>query len=157
MMEGTRWQFVALIALLVVLYFVLAVGLQLNLFVPDLLVVALLLGARRMRAGAAAGFGLFLGLLHGGVFPFAMGASALVFCVLGYLAARSREVLAGDSPVTLVAYLAIGKWLADAALWGLMAGRGTADNVAALGVALLVAIYTAIAGLAVVTAYRTVT
>lgn len=157
MMEGSRWQFVGLIALLVVTHFVLRVGLHLGFFGPDLLVVALLLAARRMRPGTAAGFGLLLGLLDGAANPFAMGASALVLCVLGYVAARSREFLAGDSPVTLLAYLAVGKWLFDAGLWALLATRGYAPSAATLVVSLVAAIYAALIGLAIVTAYRTVT
>ncbi|HEX6041138.1 hypothetical protein, partial [Longimicrobium sp.] len=90
MTEGTRWQFVGFIAVLVVLYFLLRVGLGLGVLAPDLLVVALLLGARRMRAGWAAGLGFLLGVLDGAAHPMTMGAGAVALTVLGYLGARSR-------------------------------------------------------------------
>jgi cell shape-determining protein MreD len=156
MTEGTRWQFAGLIATLVVLHFVLRVGLQLA-YAPDLLVVALLLAARRLRPGSAAGLGLLLGVLDGAARPFAMGASALAFCVLAYLASRSKEYLVGDNPFTLMAYLAFGKWLFDVALWMLLSTRGHAPPVATLVVSMVAAVYAGLAGLAAVTAYRVVT
>ena len=157
MTEGTRWQFTGLIVLLVALHFILRIGLQLGFLAPDLRVVALLLAARRMRPGTASGLGLLLGLLDGAAQPFAMGASAVVLCVLGYLASRSREFLASDNPVTLLAYLALGKWLFDALLWGLLATRGHAPSAATLVVAAAAAIYAGLVGLAAATAYRVVT
>jgi hypothetical protein len=157
MTEGTRWQFAGLIALLVVVHFVLRDGLHLGFLGPDLLIVALLLAARRMRAGAVAGLGLVLGLLEGAANPFNMGASAVAFCVIGYLGARVREVVVGDNPVTLLAYLAIGKWLFDAMLWGLLASRGYAPPLETLVLSMVAAIYAGMVGLAAATAYRVVT
>ncbi|HEY0037033.1 MAG TPA: rod shape-determining protein MreD [Longimicrobium sp.] len=155
MTEGTRWQFVGLIAGLVILHFVLRVGLALGFFVPDLLTVALLLAARRMRAGWAAGLGVLFGVLDGAVNPFTMGASALVLAVLGYLAARSREVLAGDSPVLLLAFLGLGKYLFDVFLYGVLVSRGLAGPASVLfTLSPLAALYAAAAGLAAVTVYR---
>ena len=87
----------------------------------------------------------------------AMGASALALCIIGYLASRSREYLAGDNPVTLAAYLAFGKWSFDLLLWVLEAMRGHAPPAAALALAAGAAVYAGLAGLAAVTAYRVVT
>jgi cell shape-determining protein MreD len=144
-----------LIAGLVILHFVLRVGLGLGFYVPDLLTVALLLAARRMRAGAAAGLGVLFGVLDGAVNPFTMGASALVLAVLGYLASRSREVLAGDSPVLLVAFLGLGKYLFDLFLWGVLSSRALAGPASVLfTLSPLAALYAAAAGLAAVTVYR---
>ncbi|HEY0152872.1 MAG TPA: rod shape-determining protein MreD [Longimicrobium sp.] len=155
MTEGTRWQFVGLIGGLVILHFVLKVGLGLGFYVPDLLTVALLLAARRMRAGSAAGLGVLFGVLDGAVNPFTMGASALVLAVLGYLASRSREVLAGDSPVLLVAFLGLGKYLFDLFLWGVLSSRALAGPASVLfTLSPLAALYAAAAGLAAVTVYR---
>jgi cell shape-determining protein MreD len=155
MTEGTRWQFVGLIAVLVILHFVLRVGLGLGFYVPDLLTVALLLASRRMRAGWAAGLGVLFGVLDGAVNPFTMGASALVLAVLGYLAARSREVLAGDSPVLLVAFLALGKYMFDLFLFGVLSSRALAGPASVLfTLSPLAALYAAAAGLAAVTVYR---
>ena len=155
MTEGTRWQFVGLIAALVILHFVLRVGFGLGFYVPDLLTVALLLAARRMRAGAAAGLGVLFGVLDGAVNPFTMGASALVLAVLGYLASRSREVLAGDSPVLLIAFRGLGKYLFDLFLWGVLSSRALAGPASVLfTLSPLAALYAAAAGLAAVTVYR---
>jgi cell shape-determining protein MreD len=155
MTEGTRWQFVGLIVALVILHFVLRVGLSLGFFVPDLLTVALLLAARRMRAGGAAGLGVLFGVLDGAVNPFTMGASALVYSVVGYLAARSREFLAGDSPVMLLLYLAVGKYMVDVLLFGVLYSRSLAGPPFALvTLSLAAALYAAAAGLAAVTVYR---
>ena len=157
MTEGTRWQFAVFLVLLVLLHFVLRVGLGLGPYAPNLLVVALLLGARRYRAGGAAGLGVLLGLLDGAVNPFTMGATSLVLAVLGYLGSRSREVLAGDSPVLLALYLFAGKWLFDILLFALLATRGLAGSPTELLLsAPLSALYAAAAGVAAVAAYRVV-
>ncbi|HEX5727462.1 MAG TPA: hypothetical protein VFX98_18465 [Longimicrobiaceae bacterium] len=158
MTEGTRWQFVLFVAVLVLLHFVLRVGLGLGPLVPNLLVVALLLVARRVKAGTAAGVGVLLGVLDGAVNPFTMGASALVLAVLGYVAARSREVLAGDSPVLLALYLFAGKWVYDILLFLVLASRDVAGSPSELVLAApLAALYAAAAGVGAVAAYRAVT
>jgi len=157
MTEGTRWQFAGFITVLVVLYFLLGVGLGLGDFVPDLLVVALLLGARRLRAGWAAGLGFLLGVLDGAAHPVTMGAGAVALAVLGYLGARSREVLAGDSPVLLTLYLFAGKWLYDAVVYLLLIERNLAGPVSTLLLGSpLAAAYAAAVGLAAAAAYRAV-
>lgn len=157
MTEGTRWQFVGFIAVLVVLYFLLQVGLGLGVLAPDLLVVALLLGARRMRAGWAAGLGFFLGVLDGSAHPMTMGAGALALAVLGYLGARSREGLAGDSPLLLALYLFAGKWLYDVIVYLLLINDNLAGPVSTLVLGSpLAAAYAAAAGLAAAAAYRAV-
>jgi cell shape-determining protein MreD len=158
MTEGTRWQFVALIVVLVALHFFLRVGLGLGWIAPDLLVVALLLAARRIRGGWAAGLGVLLGVLDGAVIEYTMGASALALAVLGFLGARSRDVLEGDSPVSLVLYLFAGKWAYDLILFLVMAATATAPPASALLlVSPLAALYAAAVGLAAVAAYRGVT
>jgi rod shape-determining protein MreD len=157
MTEGTRWQFVGLIVVLVLLHFFLRVGLGLGFYVPDLLTVALLLAARRMRAGWAAGLGVAFGVLDGAVNYGTMGASALVLAVLGYLASRSREVLAGDSPVMLLGFLFLGKFTFDVLLFGVLSTRALAGPASVLWtLSPLAGLYAAAAGLAAVTVYRAV-
>jgi cell shape-determining protein MreD len=157
MTEGTRWQFVGFIAVLVVLYFLLRIGLGLGDWAPDLLVVALLLAARRMRAGWAAGLGFLLGVLDGAAHPLTMGAPAVALAVLGYLGARSREALAGDSPVLLLLYLFAGKWLYDAMVYLLLIKPHLAGPVSTLLLGSpLAAAYAAAVGLAAAAAYRAV-
>jgi rod shape-determining protein MreD len=157
MTEGTRWQFVGFIAVLVVLYFLLRVGLGLGALAPDLLVVALLLASRRMRAGQAAGLGFLLGVLDGAAHPLTMGAGAVALSILGFLGARSREGLSGDSPVLLALYLFAGKWLYDAIVYVLLIRPNLAGPVSTLLLASpLAAVYAAAVGLAAAMAYKSV-
>jgi len=95
------------------------------------------------------------GVLDGAVNYGTMGASALVLAVLGYLASRSREVLAGDSPWLLVTFLALGKYVFDLFLFGVLWSRELAGPASALWtLSPLAALYAAAAGLAAVTVYR---
>ena len=155
MAEGTRWRFALFIAGLVVLHFVLRVGLGLGVLAPDLLVIALLLAARRMRPGGAAGLGFVLGLLEGSVDP-VMGYASLAFSVVGYLASRSREWLAGDDPVTMVAYFFVGTLLYNVLLYVFLAIGGSGGSPMALLIPTLFAsLYAAAVGLGASALYRT--
>lgn len=157
MTEGTRWQFVAFVVVLVVLYFVLRMGLGLGELAPDFLVIALLLAARRMRAGWAAGLGFLLGLLDGAAHPLTMGAGAVALSVVGYGASRSREVLSGDSPVVLALFLFAGKWIYDALMYLLLLRFNLSGPVSSLLLlSPLAAAYAAAVGLAAAAAYRSV-
>lgn len=152
-----RWPMVFFIFLLVVLHFVLRIGLGLGPLSPDLLVVAVLLAAREMRAGAAAGLGLLLGILDGAVVPYAMGASAVVLTVLGYLGSRTRNFVVGDGLAFLALYLFAGKWLFDLLLF-VVADPATGREIASLLlISPFAAVYAAIAGILLVASYRVVT
>lgn len=157
MVGQARWGFRLFIVVLVVLHFVLRLGLGFAQLAPDLLVVALLLAAREVRAGWAAGLGLLLGILDGSVVPFNLGASAVVMTLLGYLGARSRDLVATDSLPFLAAYLFVGKWAYDALLYGLTGELFQAGATYLLLVSPLTALYAAAAGLAGVAAYRAFT
>jgi hypothetical protein len=157
MTEGTRWQFVGLIAVLVALHFILRVGLGLGPLAPDLLVVGMLLAARRMRAGWAAGLGVPLGVMEGAVNSVLLGPASLALVVLGFAGSRSRDQLAGDSPALLVLYLFVGKWVYDILVYLVLAMNGSAGSAAKLIVdSPVAALYAAFAGLAAVAAYRAV-
>ena len=156
MMEGTRWRFALFIAGLVVLHFVLRVGLGLGVLAPDLLVVALLLASRRMRPGGAAGLGFVLGVLEGSANPTVFGAASLALSIVGYLGSRSREWLAGDDPVTMVAYFFVGTLLYEALLYVLLAVMGAGGSAMALAIpALFASLYAAAVGLGASALYRT--
>lgn len=154
---GGRGKLAVLVLVLVVLHFVFRIGFGLGERFPDLLVVAVLLAARQMRAGWAAGLGLLLGFLEGALIPFSLGASALVLTVLGYLGARSRDFLAGDGPILIALYLFVGKWLYELLLYLVLwidAQPGSASTL--LLIAPLAALYAAAAGVVALTAYRSV-
>jgi rod shape-determining protein MreD len=104
------WIFLTFV---IILHFVLHLALGLGDGAPDLLTVALLLGARRMRPSFAAGLGLLLGLLND-VSISSFGAESVVLTVLGWLGARSRDLFEGDSLLFVGAYLFLGKLLHDA-------------------------------------------
>lgn len=154
-MNGTaRWGFWIFIVALVVLHFVLRVGMGLEQLAPDLLIVALLLGAREMRAGWAAGLGLLFGILDGSLIPFNLGATAVVLTLLGFFGARSRELVAGDSLVFLAVYLFLGKWVFDTLLY-LLTGEAFGPTAAYLVlVSPLAALYAAAAGLVGISLYK---
>ena len=155
-MEGTRWRFALFIAGLVVLHFVLRVGLGLGVLAPDLLVVALLLASRRLRPGGAAGLGFVLGVLEGSANPTVFGAASLALSIVGYLGSRSREWLAGDDPVTMVAYFFVGTLLYEALLYLLLALMGAGGSAMALAIpALFASLYAAAVGLGASALYRT--
>jgi rod shape-determining protein MreD len=155
-MEGTRWRFALFIAGLVVLHFVLRFGLGLGVLAPDLLVVALLLASRRLRPGGAAGLGFVLGVLEGSVNPTVFGYASLALSVVGYLGSRSREWLAGDDPVTMVAYFFVGTLLYEALLYVLLAMMGAGGSAMALAIpALFASLYAAAVGLGASALYRT--
>jgi cell shape-determining protein MreD len=157
MTRDVRWGFWLFIAILVVLHFVLRIGLGFEQLAPDLLVVALLLAAREMRAGWAAGLGLLLGILDGSVTPYSLGASALVLTVLGFLGARSRDLFAGDNFLLLAAYLFAGKWLFDALLYLITGSIFHPGASYLLLVSPLAALYAVAAGLVTLAAYRALT
>lgn len=157
-MNASRWALAALVIVLVALHFVFRVGFGLGERFPDLLVVAVLLAARQMRAGWAAGLGLLLGYLEGSVIPFSLGASAVALTVIGYLGARAREFLSSDGPISIALYLFTGKWLYELFLYVVLmldSQPGSASGL--LLIAPLAALYAAIAGVAALAAYRTVT
>lgn len=148
------WGFWLFIGLLVVLHFVLRVGLGYEQLAPDLLVVALLIAARQISAGSAAGLGLLLGVLDGALVPFALGASALALTIVGFVGARSRELFAEDNYVLLALYLFAGKWVFDTILF-----VGTQEIFRAgasylLLISPLTALYAAAAGLVAIATYR---
>jgi len=155
MRQRGRFALLLLVVVLIVLHFLLRIGLGLGHMAPDLLVLALLLAAREMRADAAAALGLGLAILEGAVVPFAMGALAVVFTLVGYLGARTRDLFASDSLVLLAVYLFIGKWVADFALH-VLAGRlihpGGFSTL--LLISPLAALYLALTGLLVTSVYR---
>lgn len=153
---NNRAALIALVVLLVVLHFVLRVGVGLGQLVPDLVTVAVLLAARQVRPGWAAGLGLLLGILEGAVVPLTFGASALALTLLGFLASRTREAFSGGGMVFLAFYLFAGKWLYDILLYTIVlasARPGPASTL--LLISPLAAVYATAAGLVAYSAYRT--
>lgn len=112
----------AVLVLLPILHFLFHVGFGMGRGAPDLLAVGLLLLAREVRTGAAAGIGFVLGILEDAFSLLAFGASALACTVLGILGSRSRDLFVGESLGFLVSYLFLGTWARVALHW-LVAGE----------------------------------
>lgn len=156
MTGDSRGKFAVFIGVLVALHFLLRVGLALGPYAPDLLVAALLILARRVRPGVAAGAGVGLGLLEGAV-SYVIGPSSLVLAVLGFLGSRTRDTLSGDGPVMLVLYLFVGKWLYDVFLHAVLMLSDRAGPASSLLIlSPIAALYAAVAGLAGIAIYRAV-
>lgn len=149
------WPFWIFITVLVVLHFVLHLTFGFAASAPDLLTVALLLGARQLSGGRAAGLGFLVGLLEDAVSVTAFGAAAIVQTVIGYLGARSRDLFVGDSLLFLGLYLFLGKWARDALYYGVAEVMRRGDTVGALLLrAPVAALYAAAAGIVAIVAYR---
>ena len=150
-----RWPFVLFTVLLIVLHLFLKVGVGIGFWAPDLLTIALLLAARRMPAGMAAGLGLAIGLIRDSVNLTTFGSDMVVMTVLGYLGSRTRDYFVGDSMFFLAIYLFLGKWLHDALYFVVARVIGTRDAFSSLLVeAPITAAYTALCGLIAWSAYR---
>lgn len=136
-------------ALLPFLHFFFHVGIGWE-WAPDLLSVGLLLVARELRMGQAAGVGFALGLLEDAFSILSFGANTLALTVVGVLGSRSRDLFVGETIVFMVSYLTLGTWLRIAIHW-LAAGDGRgADPVTLLLIrAPLEGVYAAGVGLAI--------
>ena len=98
-------------------HLLLHVGFGVGRAAPDLLTVALLLGAREMGMGRAAGLGLFLGLLEDALSVLSFGANSVAMTTVAVLGAFTRDLFVGDSRLFLVSYFVIGKWIRDLVHW----------------------------------------
>jgi rod shape-determining protein MreD len=106
-MRGRLAVWIAVVGL-VLLHFVLHVGLGVGRVAPDLLTVALLLAAREVEVGTAAGMGLVFGLLEDALGVVSFGANAVSMTLLGMLGAVTRDLFVGDSILFLVSYFVLG-------------------------------------------------
>ncbi len=105
------------VAILFLLHFFLHVGLGLGPVAPDLLTVALLLAAREVRTGVAAGTGFVFGLLEDSLSVLTFGANTVAMTLVGGLGALTRDFFVGDSLVFFVSYFVAGEWLRDLVHW----------------------------------------
>lgn len=156
-MTGGGWRFWVFLLLLVVSHFLLHLTFGVGGAAPDLLTLAVLVGARELRGGAAALLGLTLGLLADSLSVMAFGAGAVTLTVLGYLGARSRDLFVGESVAFIGLYLFVGRWLRDA-LYVLFGGATRQGELATFLLldAPVSAVYMAAVGVILLVVYRTV-
>lgn len=152
MSTARAWRTWILVATLVFLHFLLHVGLGYGRGAPDLLTIALLLGAREVGSGSAAALGLLFGLLEDALSVLAFGANAVAMTVIGILGALTRDLFVGDSRLFAVSYFFVGKWMRDFIHW-IMVGdelrQPFVDQVLVQGA--VAGAYAALVGLVVVT------
>jgi rod shape-determining protein MreD len=140
------------IVLLAFLHFLLHLGLGFGNVAPDLLTISLLLAAREVGMGTAAGIGFVFGLLLDAFSLLAFGANTVAMTALGALCARTRDLFVGDSFFFVVSYLFLGKLVKDLLHW-LLAGEGVREPFlqALLVQSSLNAAYVAVVGVLAVT------
>jgi cell shape-determining protein MreD len=112
---------------LILLHFGLHLSLGLGEGAPDLLVVALLIGAKEVDIGRGAGIGFFLGLLDDAFSVLAFGANTFALTLVGLGGARTRDLFVGDSLLFLTSYLVLGKWIRDLLHW-VAVGEGLRES-----------------------------
>ncbi len=105
------------VALLAASHLLLHVGFSYGRGAPDLLTLGLLLAAREVALGKAAGLGLFFGLVEDALSVLSFGANTVAMTVVASLGAVTRDFFVGDSRLFLVSYLVIGKWVRDLSHW----------------------------------------
>ena len=140
------------IVLMAFLHFLLHLGFGFGNVAPDLLTISLLLAAREVGMGTAAGIGFVFGLLLDALSLLAFGANTVAMTALGAVCARTRDLFVGDSFFFVVSYLFLGKWVKDLLHW-LLAGEGVREPFlqALLVQSSLNAAYVAVVGVLVVT------
>src|ERR1700712_1004870 len=79
----------------------------------DFLIVALLLGAVRLRPGSAAVYGFFLGLMADSLSAGGFGAAALAMTIVGFSASWLKAVFFADNLALNGFFLFLAKWVFD--------------------------------------------
>ncbi|MFH1499435.1 MAG: rod shape-determining protein MreD [Verrucomicrobiota bacterium] len=104
------------LALLVAAHFAVRPALGDPRFAPDLVLVALLFFAIRVRpmAGTIAGF--LVGLVTDAVAPTAFGAAAFALTIVGYLAGWLKAIVFADNLLVNALFVFVAAWVRDAIL-----------------------------------------
>lgn len=151
-MARSKSGFSIFVAVLILVHLLLHVGLGIGESAPDLMTVAVLLAARRMRATTAAILGLLLGVLEDSLALVSFGASAVAFSFIAVVGARSRDLFEGDSLLFVAVYLFLGKVLRDAIHVLLTA----AESDMLMSSTPLAALYATVSGLIALGVYRAI-
>jgi rod shape-determining protein MreD len=152
--RGNNVAFWIFITILVIAHLVLHVAIGVRGIAPDLLTIGVLLGSRRLSGAGAAALGFALGLLNDGLSFSSFGAMAVVYAIIGFMGARSRDLFEGDSLLFVAVYIFLGKWLRDLLYQLLTRSTVWSDMLTA---APLAALYAAVAGVIALTLYRVTT
>ena len=79
----------------------------------DFLIIALLIGSVRLRPGAAAMYGFFLGFVADSVDVSGFGAAALAMSIVGFSASWLKAVFFADNLALNGFFLFLAKWVFD--------------------------------------------
>ncbi|MGQ0765432.1 MAG: rod shape-determining protein MreD [Gemmatimonadota bacterium] len=123
----------------------------------DFLVIAILLGAVRMRPGSAALLGFVTGLLADSVTPASFGAGALALTILGFSASWLKALFFSDNFLLHAFFFFVGKWAYDIIYAVAQQGSGRPFIEVLVQLVLwspLAAALTAVTGLAVLLLFR---
>ena len=116
MSEFPRPAYGVVAILMLVLHVLLRPALQDLPVSPDLLTGGVLLGGLVLRAGSAAGLGFAAGLVEAALTVGGLGRLTMVYTLLGYGSARSRDLIFADLQYFLLAYLFVGTWMTQLVL-----------------------------------------
>jgi rod shape-determining protein MreD len=119
------------------------------------MIVALLLGAVRMRPGAAAVYGFILGLVADSLGVTVFGAAALGMSIVGFAASWLKAVFFADNLALNGFFLFVAKWAFDLIFLAVGAMQSSADLVMQIFVwSPLAAAVTAVAGVLVLSVLK---
>lgn len=115
--------------ILVFFHFLLRLGMGMGAGAPDLLTIALLLNARRVRSGTAACIGFALGMLEDAFTLVAFGANTLAMTLVAILGVQTRAFFVSTAALSFqIVYFGAGKWLRDFVHWVLQQRVGLASG-----------------------------
>jgi rod shape-determining protein MreD len=121
---GSRLGLAASVAVLTFLHFALRPVFDSWFASPNLLVCAVLLSARQLRPGAAAGLGFVLGFLEDAMAVSFFGLATLLLVLIAFVASQTRELFVGEEPLFMGTYLFVGTWLYETVSYLLMGASG---------------------------------
>jgi rod shape-determining protein MreD len=121
---GARFRLLGAILVLTFLHFALAPLFQSWFAGPNLLLCALLISARQLRPGAAAGVGFILGLLEDAMAVSHFGLATLLLVLVAYLGSLTRDTFVGEEPLFIGTYLFVGTWVYETAIYLILGASG---------------------------------
>lgn len=109
--RGSRVGLIVTIAVLSFLHFALGPVFEAWFVSPNLLVCAILVAARQLRPGTAAGVGFVLGLLEDSMAVSNFGLATLLLVLIAYVGSRTRDLFVGEETLFMGTYLFVGTWV----------------------------------------------
>ncbi len=121
---GPRFGLFGAVLVLAFLHFALAPLFQSWFAGPNLLLCAVLISARQLRPGVAAGVGFILGLLEDAMAVSHFGLATLLLVLVAYLGSLTRDTFVGEEPLFIGTYLFVGTWVYETAIFLILGASG---------------------------------